>query len=204
VAVSFHHPQNIDPAAGRQTPACHVMAMADRHPKHQMLDGSPHRRGPKAESGSTSRPGRGRPTDKWLVGPVAQCYIKEVEGHGSRYEILCAATHPTYKSTTLATEGALERREAPPSPSRTSCFITRTRCHRSHLRRFPNATFTEPTPSLPPLGQGEEAPATSTDEMVLTPFSGSTSKLLCEGRSDRLCRAVRPGCRDEPAVDLRT
>jgi hypothetical protein len=32
----------------------------------------------------------------------------------------------------------------------------------------------------------------------------SSLQLLCEGRSDRLCRAVRPGCQDEPAVDLRT
>jgi hypothetical protein len=32
----------------------------------------------------------------------------------------------------------------------------------------------------------------------------SSLQLLCEGRSNRLCRAVRPGCRDEPAVDLRT
>jgi hypothetical protein len=32
----------------------------------------------------------------------------------------------------------------------------------------------------------------------------SSLQLLCAGRSDRLCRAVRPGCRDEPTVDLRT
>jgi hypothetical protein len=45
---------------------------------------------------------------------------------------------------------------------------------------------------------------------MLTPFRNqqahgeSSLQLLCAGRSDRLGRVVRLGCRDELAVDLRT
>jgi hypothetical protein len=128
-----------------------------------MLVRSPHRPGPKAESGSISRPGRGaQPIHGWWA-PVAQCYIEEVGAmaHSKRF-----TAPPQTPPTTLATEGALERREAPSSLPRTSCFITRTRCHRPHLRRFPNSALTEPVPSLSPLCQAEEAPTTSTEEMA--------------------------------------
>jgi hypothetical protein len=98
-------------------------------------------------------------------GSVAQCYIEEVgvTARSTRF-----STPPHTPATTLATEVALERQQGPPSPSCTSCFITRTCCHRPHLRRFPTATLTEPAPSLTLLRQAEEAPATSTDEMAPT------------------------------------
>jgi hypothetical protein len=112
---------------------------------------------PKAVSGSTSRPGRGRqPIHGWWA-PIAQSYIEEV---GATARSTRFAVSPQTPSTTLATEGALEWREAPPSPPRTSCFITHTQCDRPHLCRFVNAALTEPAPSLPPLHQAEEAPTT--------------------------------------------
>jgi hypothetical protein len=106
--------------------------------------------------------GGAQPIHGWWA-PIAQCYIEEV---GATARSTRFTAPPQTPPTTLATEGALERREAPPSPPQTSCFITRTRCHQPHLCRFPNSALTEPAPSLPPLRQAEEAPATSTGEMA--------------------------------------
>jgi hypothetical protein len=47
----------------------------------KLLVRSPHRRGPKAESGSTSRPCWGRPTDPWLVGPRRTVLYRGGGGH---------------------------------------------------------------------------------------------------------------------------
>jgi hypothetical protein len=53
-------------------------------------------------------------------------------------------------------------------------------------------------------------PKRAHNNYLLTPFRDqqvherSSLQLLCSRRSDRLCRAVGPGCRDEPAVDLQT
>jgi hypothetical protein len=116
-----------------------------------MLVRSLFRYGPKAVTGSFSRPGRGRPTNQWLVGPVAQCY-KEGGGHGSQYKVHRTATHPTPQTLTRPV-GALERREAPPPPPpRPSSCIRRTRCHRPTLDRIARNTVV-PEPPLPPLHQ---------------------------------------------------
>jgi hypothetical protein len=72
----------------------------------RMLVRSPHRCGPKAESGSTSRPGRGRPTDPWLVGPRRAVLYRGGGGHGSWYEVICAATNPTYNPSDRWSTGA--------------------------------------------------------------------------------------------------
>jgi hypothetical protein len=119
--------------------------------------------------------GGAQPTHGWWT-LVAYCYIEEV-GVTARGTRLSAP--PQTPPTTLAIEGALEWREASPSPPWTSCFITRTQCHRPHLRHFPNAAFIEPASSLPPLRQAEEAPATSTEEMANPPAAPSS---LVDGR----------------------
>jgi hypothetical protein len=57
---------------------------------------SPHRCDPKAESGSTSRLGRGRPTYPWFVAPRRIVLYRGGGGQGSRDELNCTATNPTY------------------------------------------------------------------------------------------------------------
>jgi hypothetical protein len=117
---------------------------------------------PKAESGSICPwTGGAQP-----MAPVSQCYTEEV---WPRLAVRDSPAPPHTPPTTLATEGALERREAPPSPPRTSTFIARTRCHRPRLRRFSTAALTEPATPLLPLRQAEDTPATSTDMMANIP-----------------------------------
>jgi hypothetical protein len=140
-----------------------------------MLVRSPHRRSPKAESGSTSRPGRGRPTDPWLVGPIAQCYIKEV-GATARGTWFCAATNPTYNpsdrgstravgSATIAAVDVLLHHSYT-VPSTASTQLPQRRPHRAGVVSLP-------------LRQAEEAPATSTEEMA---NPSTTSSSLVDGR----------------------
>jgi hypothetical protein len=72
----------------------------------RMLVRSPHRCGPKAESGSTSRLGRGRPTDPWLVPPRRTVLYRGGGGHDSRDEVSCTATNPTYNPSDRGSTGA--------------------------------------------------------------------------------------------------
>jgi hypothetical protein len=135
-----------------------------------MLVRSPHRRGPKAESGSTSRPSSGCPTDPWLVGPRRTVLYRGGGGHGSQYKVLYTATHLTYNpsnrgstraagSTTIAAADVLLHHPYTLPSSSHAAFphrrehpsITGTRCHHPHLRCFPTATLTEPAPSWMPL-----------------------------------------------------
>jgi hypothetical protein len=110
-------------------------------------------------------PGRGRPTNPWLVGPVAQCY-KEWVGATARSTRFTAPTHTRHPTNTNRPEGALERREAPPPPPpRPSFWIRRTRCHRPTLDRIVRDPVV-PEPALHPLRQAAAAPATSTREMA--------------------------------------
>jgi len=61
-----------------------------------MLDWSPPTQ-PKAESGPDPRPNHGCPTNTWLVGPIVQCYIEEVEAVGSHTPMFDNLINPTYK-----------------------------------------------------------------------------------------------------------
>jgi hypothetical protein len=72
----------------------------------ELLVRSPHRSGPKAESGSISRPGRGRPTDPCLVGPRRTVLYRGGGGHGSPFEVNHAATNPTYNLSDRGSTGA--------------------------------------------------------------------------------------------------
>jgi hypothetical protein len=115
-------------------------------------------------TGSFSRPGRGRPTNPWLV-PLSHSAIKRGWGHGSQYEVHRAATFSTPQILTRP-EGALERREAPPPPPpRPSSWIRRTRCHRPTLDRIVRDTVV-PEPALLPLRPAAAAPATTTCKMA--------------------------------------
>jgi hypothetical protein len=115
--------------------------------------------------GSFSRPGRGRPTNPWLVGPVAQCY-KERVGATARCTRFIAPPDTPHPTNPNRPEGALERREAPPPPPpRPSSWIRRTRCHRPTLDRIVCDTVV-PESALQPLRQAAAAPATSTREMT--------------------------------------
>jgi hypothetical protein len=62
-----------------------------------MLVRSLHRYGPKAVTGLLPRPGRGRPTNPWLVGPVAQCYKEGVgaTARSTRFTAPPHTPHPT-------------------------------------------------------------------------------------------------------------
>jgi hypothetical protein len=137
----------------------------------RMLVRSPHRCGPKAESGSTSRPGRGRPTDPWLVGPRRAVLYRGGGGHGSWYEVICAATNPTYNPSDRWSTGAA---------GSTTIAVADVLLHHPYTvpsiasSRFPNVAFVEPAPSLPPLRQAEEVPTTSTEEMANPPAAPSS------------------------------
>jgi hypothetical protein len=107
----------------------------------RMLVRSPHRSGPKAESGSISHPGRGRPTDPWLVAPCRTVLYRGGGGHGSQYEVNRAATNPTYnpsdrgstgaaRSTTIAAAGVLLHHPYT-VPSTTSTSLPQRRPHRA-------------------------------------------------------------------------
>jgi hypothetical protein len=106
--------------------------------------------------------GGAQPIHGWWP-PVAQCYIVEVVAMAPSTRF---SAPPHTPPKILMTEGALEQREATPSPPQMSCFITYTHFHRPHLRCFPTVVLTELALSLPPLRQAEGAPATSTDEMA--------------------------------------
>jgi hypothetical protein len=107
----------------------------------RMLVRSPHRPGPKAESGSISRPGRGRPTDLWLVGPRRTVLYRGGGGHDSQYEVHRAATNPTNNpsdrggtraagSTTIAAADVLLHHPYT-VPSTTSSSLHQRRPHRA-------------------------------------------------------------------------
>jgi hypothetical protein len=73
---------------------------------------SPKPNGPKA-MGLVLAPLAGAPNRSMVGGPRRAVLYREGWGHGSFHEVDCAAiTHPE----TLPPEGALERREAPPTP----------------------------------------------------------------------------------------
>jgi hypothetical protein len=116
--------------------------------------------------GSFSRPGRGRPTNPWLVGPPSHSAIKS--GWGPQLAVVGSPrrhTHPTPQTLTQP-EGALERQEAPPPPPpRTSSCIRRTWCHHPTLDRIVRDTIV-PEPPLVPLCQAATAPATTTCKMA--------------------------------------
>jgi hypothetical protein len=141
----------------------------------RMLARSAHRRGPKAESGSTSRPGRGCPTDPWLVGPRRTMLYRGGGGHCSRYEVICTATNPTYNPSDRRSTGAVG-----------STTIAAANVLLHHPCTVPPTASTplpqhhvEPALSLPPLRQVEEAHATSTEEMA-NPSAAPSS--LVDGR----------------------
>jgi hypothetical protein len=109
----------------------------------RMLVRSPHRSGPKAESGSTSHPCRGCPTDPWLVGP------RGGGGHGSWYEVHRAATNPTYNLSDRGSTGAAR-----------STTIAAADVLLHHSYTVPSTSST-PLPQLHPHRAGA-VPATST------------------------------------------
>jgi hypothetical protein len=65
-----------------------------------MLVRSLHRYGPKAVTGWIPRPGRGRPTNPWLVAPAAQCYKEWVGTTARSTRFTAPPLHPTPQTLT--------------------------------------------------------------------------------------------------------
>jgi hypothetical protein len=97
---------------------------------------SPDRPSPKAQSGSTSHPGRGCPNDPWLVGPRRTVLYRGGGGHNSWYEVHCAATKPTNNPSDRGSTGAAG-----------STTIAAADVLLHHPYTVPSTTLTPPSPS---------------------------------------------------------
>jgi hypothetical protein len=146
---------------------------------------SPDRPSPKAESGSTSHPGRGCPADQWLVVPRRTVLYRGGEGHNSRYEVHCAATNPTYNprdrgstgaagSTTIAAADVLLHHPYT-VPSTTSSSLPQ---RRPHLASAVHATSTPSRGSPRYLDQRDGQPV-GTAPSIVDGLCSSTPLLSC-------------------------
>jgi hypothetical protein len=120
---------------------------------------------PKSRNGLVLAPWSGAPNQSMVGGPLSHSAIKR--GWGPRLAVRGSPRrHISHPTNPNPTEGALERREAPPLlPPRPSSWIRRTQCHRPTLDRIVRDTVA-PEPALLPLRQAAAAPATTTCKMA--------------------------------------